>query len=100
MLGMAGGSGGVQPSMREEPRQATTARSRRVHPMKTSIPELDIRKRREWRKWLERNHESSAGVWLVFHKQHTGVESIDYDDSVREALCFGWIDSLVKRLDE
>src|SRR5262249_19053075 len=36
---------------------------------------------------------------LIFHKQHTGVESIPYEDSVREALCFGWIDSLIKRLD-
>jgi uncharacterized protein YdeI (YjbR/CyaY-like superfamily) len=68
--------------------------------MKAEIPELDIRTRREWRKWLERHHTKSAGVWLVFHKQHTGVECIDYDDSVREALCFGWIDSLVRRLDE
>jgi uncharacterized protein YdeI (YjbR/CyaY-like superfamily) len=68
--------------------------------MKANIPLLDVRTRREWREWLERHHASSAGVWLVFHKQHTGVECVDYDESVREALCFGWIDSLVKRLDE
>jgi uncharacterized protein YdeI (YjbR/CyaY-like superfamily) len=68
--------------------------------MKASIPELDVRTRRAWRQWLERNHASSAGVWLVFHKRHTGVEGLDYDDSVRDALCYGWIDSLVKRLDE
>jgi len=37
-------------------------------------------------------------VWLVFHKAHTGVKSIPYGDTVREALCFGWIDSLIKRL--
>jgi Uncharacterized protein conserved in bacteria len=42
---------------------------------------------------------SSPGVWLVFHKAHTGVKSVPYEDAVREALCFGWIDSLVKRLD-
>jgi uncharacterized protein YdeI (YjbR/CyaY-like superfamily) len=68
--------------------------------MKTQLPELQMGSRRAWRKWLERHHGSSAGVWLVFHKQHTGVESIPYDDAVREALCFGWIDSLVKRLDD
>ncbi len=68
--------------------------------MKASIPELEARTRREWRRWLERHHASSTGVWIVFHKQHTGVEGLDYDDSVRDALCFGWIDSLVKRLDE
>src|SRR5262245_14220091 len=48
----------------------------------------------------EKHSASSAGVWLVFHKAHTGVKSIPHDDVVREALCFGWIDSLIKRLDD
>jgi uncharacterized protein YdeI (YjbR/CyaY-like superfamily) len=61
---------------------------------------LDIRSRRRWRAWLAKHHASSAGVWLVFHKDHTGVKRIPYEDSVREALCFGWIDSLIKRLDD
>lgn len=61
---------------------------------------LDVRARREWRAWLARHHASSPGVWLVFHKNHTGVTSIAYEDAVREALCFGWIDSLIKRLDD
>ena len=56
--------------------------------------------RRQWRAWLTRHHTSSPGVWLVFYKAHTGVTSIAYEDAVREALCFGWIDSLVKRLDD
>jgi uncharacterized protein YdeI (YjbR/CyaY-like superfamily) len=64
------------------------------------LPLLDIRTRRAWRAWLATHHGSSAGVWLVFHKEHTGVASIPYDDSVREALCVGWIDSLIKRLDD
>ena len=68
-------------------------------PTVSQLPELQLRSPREWRKWLDRHHDSSAGVWLVFHKQHTGVASIPYDDAVREALCYGWIDSLVKRLD-
>jgi uncharacterized protein YdeI (YjbR/CyaY-like superfamily) len=42
----------------------------------------------------------SPGVWLVFYKAHTRIGSIAYEDSVREALCFGWIDSLIKRLDD
>jgi uncharacterized protein YdeI (YjbR/CyaY-like superfamily) len=66
----------------------------------TDLPALDIRRRAAWRAWLGRNQASSPGVWLVFHKDHTGVESIPYEDSVREALCFGWIDSLIKRLDD
>ena len=61
---------------------------------------LDVRSRRAWRAWLARHHTSSPGVWLVFHKSHTGVKSMPYEDGVREALCFGWIDSLIKRLDE
>jgi uncharacterized protein YdeI (YjbR/CyaY-like superfamily) len=61
---------------------------------------LDVRAREEWRAWLADHHGSSRGVWLVFHKAHTGVPSLGYEDFVREALCFGWIDSLVKRLDD
>ncbi|HLK50846.1 MAG TPA: YdeI/OmpD-associated family protein [Bryobacteraceae bacterium] len=68
--------------------------------MATEVPLLDIRSRPQWRNWLDNNHASSAGVWLVYYKDHTGVASIDYEDSVREALCFGWVDSLIKRLDE
>ena len=60
---------------------------------------LEVRNRRQWRAWLAKHHTSSPGVWLVRHKAHTGVKSIPYEDTVREALCFGWIDSLVKRLD-
>ena len=54
----------------------------------------------QWRQWLAEHHDSESEVWLVFHKLHTGVPSIDYKDALDEALCFGWVDSLVKRLDE
>jgi uncharacterized protein YdeI (YjbR/CyaY-like superfamily) len=64
------------------------------------LPPLDIRNRRQWRAWLTRHHARSPGVWLVFHKRHTGVKSMPHEDAVREALCFGWIDSLVRRLDD
>jgi len=61
---------------------------------------LRITGRRQWRAWLARHHTSSPGIWLVRHKQHTGVTSMAYEDVVREALCFGWVDSLIKRLDD
>src|SRR3989440_4864097 len=61
---------------------------------------LDVRTRAKWRAWLGKHHNSSRGVWMVFHKAHTGVKSMPYEDFVREALCVGWIDSLVKRLDD
>ena len=54
----------------------------------------------EWRAWLERNHDAEKEVWLVFYKRHTGKPNISYDDAVGEALCFGWIDSILKRIDE
>ena len=68
--------------------------------MTTTLEMLQVRSRRQWRAWLAKHHTSSPGVWLVFHKAHTGVKSIEYEDTVREALCFGWVDSLIKRLDD
>src|SRR5215470_10143313 len=68
--------------------------------MTAELMTLQVRSRRQWRAWLARHHTSSPGVWLVFYKAHTGIKSIRYEDTVREALCFGWIDSLVKRLDD
>ena len=59
-----------------------------------------VTSRRQWRAWLRTHHASSPGVWLVFFKAHTREQSIPYEDMVREALCFGWVDSLVKRLDD
>ena len=54
----------------------------------------------QWGKWLDEHHDSESEVWLIFHKLHTGVASIAYADALDEALCFGWVDSLVKRLDD
>ena len=56
--------------------------------------------RARWRAWLKRNHSRSPGVWLVFNKKESGKPSPSYNDAVEEALCFGWIDSIVKRLDD
>jgi uncharacterized protein YdeI (YjbR/CyaY-like superfamily) len=61
---------------------------------------LDVQTRARWRKWLRANHDSVDGIWLIFHKLHTGKKCLTYDDSVEEALCFGWIDSLIRRLDD
>lgn len=68
--------------------------------MAVTLIQLDVRTREDWRRWLAKYHASSPGIWLVRHKQHTGVSSMPYEDLVQEALCFGWIDSLIKRLDE
>ena len=68
--------------------------------MRAELTLLRVANRRQWRAWLTKHHTSSPGVWLVFYKAHTGMKSIAYEDVVREALCFGWIDSLIKRLDD
>ena len=61
---------------------------------------LLVRTLEQWRDWLSEHHSSESEVWLIFHKRHTGAASIAYKDARDEALCFGWVDSLVKRLDD
>ena len=61
---------------------------------------LLVRTIEKWRDWLTRHHASESEVWLIFHKRHAGVASLEYKDARDEALCFGWVDSLVKRLDD
>jgi uncharacterized protein YdeI (YjbR/CyaY-like superfamily) len=56
--------------------------------------------RKEWRAWLRRHHRSEKEIWLVYYKAGSGRPRITYNDAVEEALCFGWIDSTVRRLDE
>ena len=54
----------------------------------------------EWRDWLEKNHNVAKEVWLLLYKKHTGKPSIPYENAVEQALCFGWIDSIVRRIDD
>jgi uncharacterized protein YdeI (YjbR/CyaY-like superfamily) len=58
------------------------------------------KEREAWRAWLAENHTSVKEVWVVFPKKHTGERCMSYEDSVEEALCYGWIDSIIKRIDE
>ena len=55
--------------------------------------------REEWRSWLEENHDKSDGIWLAYYKKHTGKPSVEYEEAVEEAICFGWIDSNVRTID-
>ncbi len=55
--------------------------------------------RGNWRAWLEKNHAIKERVWLVFYKKATGKKTLSYDEAVEEALCFGWVDSLPRKLD-
>ena len=62
--------------------------------------ELCVTNRNDWRSWLEKNHDTAKEVWLIYYKKHTGKPSISYEISVEEALCFGWVDSIIKRVDD
>ena len=55
--------------------------------------------RKPWREWLEANFDTAAEIWLIYPNKKSGEPRILYNDAVEEALCFGWIDSIVKKLD-
>jgi uncharacterized protein YdeI (YjbR/CyaY-like superfamily) len=61
---------------------------------------LHITNRKDWREWLKANRDREKEIWLIYYKKHTGKQRISYDDAVEEAICFGWIDSIVKRIDD
>lgn len=63
-------------------------------------PEKYFRTRKDWRKWLEQNHASSDGIWMICYKKGSGRKGIKYEEAVEEALCFGWIDSRLKRIND
>src|SRR4051812_13079362 len=56
--------------------------------------------RKTWRKWLEKNHLTAPGVWLIYYKKDSGKTRVSYNDAVEEALCFGWIDTTLNPIDE
>jgi uncharacterized protein YdeI (YjbR/CyaY-like superfamily) len=59
-----------------------------------------VRSRAEWRKWLSRHHADRQEIWVIYYKKDSGKTGISYDDSVEEALCFGWVDGQTKGIDE
>lgn len=62
--------------------------------------QLYFTSRKSWRNWLQQNFDTTQEAWLVYPKKATGKKRIVYNDAVEEALCFGWIDSINKRLDD
>ena len=60
---------------------------------------LYVTSRNDWRNWLKKHHNTEPEIWLIYPKKETGQPRIEYNDAVEEALCFGWIDSIVKKLD-
>jgi uncharacterized protein YdeI (YjbR/CyaY-like superfamily) len=61
---------------------------------------LYVTNREDWRMWLEKNFDKQKEIWLIFPHKSSGRSRISYNDAVEEALCFGWIDSTIKKFDE
>lgn len=61
---------------------------------------LYVTDRQAWRQWLKDNYRIEKEIWLVYHRKHTGIPRIPYNDAVEEALCFGWIDSITGTIDQ
>ncbi len=60
---------------------------------------LYVTNRKDWRRWLAKNHKNQKEVWLIYYRKETNKPRISYDDAVLEALCYGWIDSIIKKID-
>lgn len=68
--------------------------------LKDGIRTFYARSRKEWRKWLEKNHQSHERVWLIMYKKESQIPTVNYPEAVEEALCFGWIDSKANKRDD
>ena len=65
-----------------------------------ALEQVYAKDRADWRVWLAENHSTSPGIWLVFDKKSSRADRLEYGDAVEEGLCFGWIDSTVRTLDD
>ena len=66
----------------------------------TTLKTVDVSNREEWRAWLAKHHSCETEIWLIFYKPYAAKTSVSYEAAVEEALCFGWVDTLIRRLDD
>lgn len=59
-----------------------------------------FRNRVEWRKWLKQNHDKASEIWVLAYKTHVNKKAVSYIEALEEALCYGWIDSRMRRIDD
>lgn len=59
-----------------------------------------VTNRNEWRNWLEEHYRSEREIWLVYYRKQADKPRIAYNDAIEEAICFGWIDSIIKNIDQ
>src|SRR5262249_37343211 len=93
---------GVAPELvaRADPRRVTRTERAQLGRSATVRKTLHVTNRDEWRAWLQKHGQSETEVWIIYYKKHSGQPRIPYDDAVEEALCFGWVDSILKKIDE
>ncbi len=63
------------------------------------LEHIHFTSRESFRSWLEKNFDKSPGIWVIFYKNHVNIKCIKYREALEEALCFGWIDSIIKKID-
>jgi uncharacterized protein YdeI (YjbR/CyaY-like superfamily) len=61
---------------------------------------LYVTNRNDWRSWLAKNYDKEKEIWLIYYRKASGKQRMPYNDAVEEALCYGWIDSIIKGIDE
>ena len=64
------------------------------------LEHIYFKSRESFRNWLEKNHNKSLGIWMIFYKKHVNIDCAKYNEALEEALCFGWIDSIIKKVDD
>jgi uncharacterized protein YdeI (YjbR/CyaY-like superfamily) len=69
-------------------------------PESLAYPLLELKTQAAWRRWLSKKHDKSSGVNFVHYKKDSGVRGVSYEEALDEALCFGWIDSTIRKIDE
>lgn len=66
----------------------------------SSEGDLEFKDRREWRSWLELNHATVSSAWVIIYKKHSDMQGLRYEEAVEEAVCYGWIDGKMNRVDD
>jgi uncharacterized protein YdeI (YjbR/CyaY-like superfamily) len=69
-------------------------------PKELDLPVKEFKTQAAWEKWLAKNHDKSPGVWMRFYKKASGVKSMNYDQALDGALCYGWIDGQTNKYDD
>jgi len=65
-----------------------------------ALEHVEVTNRAQWRAWLKKNHTRTEGIWLITYKKHILEKHVSFEEKVQEALCFGWIDSVPRKLDD